>query len=265
MTIEISDIERRQKKAAKAVEARGDRVARKDFKVFCERVLRDEKTGKRIKLSEIHRIAIDFWEYCYANEKYCLLVLPWGHGKSSIFAVGLPLWWWATHNQNESIKLVSGDDSVVMTRVKQIQNIITGKYKNDFRRIFPHIQQDTAAGWSKHEIFIKRTTPGFPSLWAHSVLSTGEGGRCGGLILDDVVTRANSVQKNIAQDVIDAVEFTWMKRLSPPDEFCLCLNTPWTTTDLVAHIIKSRLKRWGVLKVAVAKNMERMNVEVFGD
>lgn len=255
----------RKRKFARAAQAKNDRLAGKSFKLFCERVLRDEKSGVPIKLDEIHELAIDFVDYCIENGKYCAAILPWGHGKSSIFAVGFPIWWWGRYNINESFKLVSGDDKVVMTRVGQIQNYVTGKYDDSLNRIFPRIKPDFSEGWEKHKIFIERTTPGWPSLWAHSVLATGEGGRCGVLILDDVVTRANSIQKNLARDVIDAVEFTWLKRLSPPDDFALLLNTPWTTTDLVAHITRSRLKRWAVIKIAVNKELTGMNVEVYGD
>lgn len=255
----IHAIERRIKKAE---EKRANLRARKDFKLFAPRVLRDEQTAKPIELAPIHELAIDFFEYCMRIGKFPAIIFPVEHGKSSLFAVGLPLYRWG-QDRSETLKLVSASKDIIQTRVKQSRGYISGKHDNAYNRICPDVKPDKEEGWRTDQIHIIRDVAAFPSLWAHPVLGAAEGGRCGGLILDDVVSRANSIQKNLCQDVIDACEDSWLKRVHAGG-WAMLLNTPWTTNDYVAHITKSRLGQWAVLKVPVNKTLDGYDVLVLG-
>ena len=238
-------------------------IAQDDFKCFCEYVGRDEATEAKIRLSEIHNLMIDFVGYCISIDKFAMLEMPWEHGKSAIFSVLYPLWR-VGRNQNLTIKLVSAAEAVVKIRVKQARDYIDGKHGGVYGRVFPHIKADHKAGYSNFQIHVEREVSACPTIWAHSVLSSGEGPRCGLLILDDCITRANSLSKDYNQVVIDAIEGTWQKRLHP-DGMVIMLNTPFSQKDAVAHITKSRLERFCILKVSVNKSLDGYNVEVIGD
>jgi len=237
--------------------------ARDNFKLFCEYVLRDESNEARVRLAPLHILAIDFVEYCRSIDKFPALQLPYEHGKSAIFSVAFPLFCLG-RNPNITIKLVSASEAIVKTRVKQIRDYIDGKHGGAYNRVFPHIKADRKTGYSAHQIHVEREVSAFPSVWSHSAMSTGEGGRCGLLILDDVVTRSNTLAKDIALDIIQAVEGTWMQRVHAGG-FAILANTPWTSKDLTAHITKSRLKRWCVLRAAVNKTLDGYDVQVSGD
>lgn len=231
---------------------------------FASYILRDEQTSSPVTLSDIHKLAIQFVEYARGIGKFAWIELPFEHGKSTLFAVAYPLWWWGCRSQNESIKLVSGLDDLVKARVRQMQTYLEGGFDGVYQRIFPDIKPDKERGWEKHSIYITREASGFPSMWAHSALGTGEGGRCGLLIMDDVITRTNTIVRDQNQEVIEAVEGTWLQRVYAGG-FAVGLNTPWTTRDLAAHIKKSRLDRWAVLRVAVNKGLDGYDVQVIGD
>lgn len=251
-----------ERNIARAKERLKAKKARKDFKTFAPAVLRDEKTGKPITLAAIHELAIDFVLASFSAGKFPAIQLPVEHGKSSIFAVAWPLWCW-TNDRNEAIKLVSSSQDIVKTRIRQIQSYVTGKHDGSLNRISPNLQPDKKEGWAKDQIHLQREVTAFPSLWAHPVLGTAEGGRCGGLILDDAVSRANSIQKDLCQDVIDAIEDSWLKRLHAGG-WAMALNTPWTTKDYMAHLRKSRLGQWAILRVPVNKTLDGYDVEVAG-
>jgi len=261
--IEQPTIEEIQEIQNAVIDSELARLSQDDFKCFCEYVGRDEATEENIKLSAIHNLMIDFVDYCISIDKFALLEMPWEHGKSSIFSVLYPL-----HrigkNPNLTIKLVSGKEDVVKIRVKQIRDYIDGKHGGVYNRVFPNIRADRKAGYSNFQIHVEREVSACPTIWAHSVLSSAEGPRCGLLLLDDCITRANSLSKDYNQVVIDAIEGSWMKRLHP-DGMVIMLNTPFSQKDAVAHITKSRLERWCILKVAVNKSLDGYDVTTIGD
>ncbi len=248
---------------AQATAVEWERLARKDFSAFCEYVGRDEATERRIRLSELHRTLIRFVEYCREKDKYAAVQFPYEHGKSALFAVLYPLFRFG-QNRNLTTKLVSASEAIVKVRVKQLRDHIDGKHGGAYNRVFPEVKADYKTGYSSFQIHVKREVSAFPTVWAHSVLATGEGGRCGLLILDDVVSRANALDKDLNEEVIRAVEGTWLKRLHP-DGFCILLNTPWSTKDLMAHIAKSRVARWMIMKAAVNREMTGYNITIIGD
>lgn len=193
---------------------------------------------------------------------YPALQWPREHGKSSIFGVGLPLFKWGG-DLSHTMKLVSASKDIIQTRVKQSRGYIVGKYDRAYNRICPDVKPDKAEGWRKDQLHIVRDVAAFPSLWAHPVLASAEGGRCTGLILDDVISRANSMEKNLCPNVIDACEESWLKVLHVGG-WVIFLNTPWTTTDYMAHIQKSRLGQWAILKIAVNKALDGYDVTILG-
>jgi len=255
-------ISAQRKRIRVAENKRADIQARKDFKKFLPRVIRDEQTGEPIKLAPIHELTIDFVQYCLSIGKYPAVQLPVEHGKSSIFAVGYPLYKWGK-DKNLTIKLVSSSKDIISTRVKQSRDYIAGKYDGAYNRLYNSIRPDKESGWRSDQIHIKRDVSAFPSLWAHPVLASAEGGRCSGLILDDVVSRANSIQKDYCQDVIDACESSWIKRVHVGG-WLMMLNTPWTTKDYMAHLRKSRLEQWAIFRAPVNKTLDGYDIEIMG-
>lgn len=241
------------------------RMRRRDFAKFCESVIKDDQTGDPIVLHDIHHVAIKFVIACRKAGKNAAIQLPFGTGKSTIFSVAYPLFELG-HNINATIRLVSAGQDIIKTRVRQAKSLLendTDGGVGPVRQVFPSLKPDKEEGWATEKIYVRRGVTSFPSFSAFPVFASAEGGRCSMLIFDDVVSRHNSILNDRNQDVIDACEGSWMKRLYPGG-FCLFLNTPWTTKDFMAHIRKSRIGRWAMLRMPLRRDINGYDVEVLG-
>ena len=208
-----------------------------DFAVFCQRVLKDIRYGGQpIQLALIQLSWIAHINYCWDRNLDALILAPMGHGKSTIVAVGLPLYLLGT-NPNCRVKIISATDNLAKDRVGMIRQYIVSD--NDYREVFPNAQPAHSEMWTQGKIYLKRDgrSPD-ASLESKGVLATGAGGRCDVLILDDPSDRKNSYSDTTRRSVIDSYNLTWRTRLEPWGRTVM-IATPYHREDLI-HAMKDR-------------------------
>ncbi len=198
--------------------------ARTDFTTFVEVVVRNDH-GDHLDLATFHRQWITHVDYCWQRGLHCLLIAPFGHGKTSSFAVPL-IAWMMGRDPNTRAKIVTNEDGSATKRVGLAKSIIESA---SFRAVFPTCVKGDK--WSEHELFLKRGGLAVdPSLQARGIFTKGIGGRADLVLFDDVVDQLNSADAEQRKKVLAIVEGTWLSRLEP-DARVLYVGTPWHLDD----------------------------------
>lgn len=231
---------------------------------FAHAVLKD-KNGGHAKMASMHIAWIAHISYAWEREMGALINAPMGHGKTSLVAVGLPLFEMGS-DVNTRIKIVSATDQTARDRTGAIRSYIDED--PDYRRLYPHVRpskQDAAQQrrrqWAGHKLFIQRTAPlTDATLEAKGILSSGVGGRASLLIFDDPVDEKNSRSEIGRLAVLDKFEKEWMTRLEPTGRWAM-ISTPYHHQDLNAHL--RRNPRVCVLVQAISADYRSIEYQVF--
>lgn len=132
-------------------------------------------------------------------------------------------------NPNITFKYVSCNDDLAIDIVSKISNNIINN--EDYKAVFPHVIPSKEGEWSKHSLFIKRTAAiGLKdaTIEAKGVISSGTGGRCHVLVLDDVIDfRVAYSQPKMLDTIRYAIESDWFNLLYPGGRIIL-VGTPWS-------------------------------------
>lgn len=119
-------------------------LARKDYRHFAQYVIKDESSGKGITLAEIHLKWLEHITYAWSNGLHAVILAPYGSGKTSNIAVGIPLF---LFGQDPSLRiiLVSANDSIARERLVLVRQYIDNS--EEYREVFPHVKPDADMGW----------------------------------------------------------------------------------------------------------------------
>ena len=190
-----------------------------------------------------------------------IIFAPWGHGKSTLLSIGLPLWYIAFINRNARVKVVCNIDPTSTDRVNGMKMLY--EKSSDLRRLAPWLERDTKNAWGAHELWFTRG-PGVstvdPSVQAKGVFSTGIAGRADLLVFDDVPDFKNTIEEpGTRHKVSDAVNNTWLSRLEPNGKV-VWVCTAWATDD--ASFLMAKKSNAVTLIQRVTDDMEKIECEI---
>jgi hypothetical protein len=206
--------------------------AREDPAVFTTHVLRDEKTGKRIKPAPAH---LRWHELIDTHDRLIL----WAHveaGKTAQISVGRSLWELG-RNTNVRIAIGSKTKPLAQKIVRQCQQVIAGSSPMSaaYREVFPNVipAKDPSMPWTSLAITIERTNPvRDPSIQAFGNFGNIIGSRIDLLVLDDVLDQTNTRTPAPREALWDWVRSTLFGRLTSNARVVLVGNA-WHPDDLM--------------------------------
>jgi len=201
------------------------RRARTDLATFIELCARNEDGGP-IELDYMHRAWVWHLSYCWSRGKRCLIMSPFGGGKSSALAVPLAAWLVGCNVQIR-IKFVSNADDYAAKRVGAAKAIIES---TAYRQVFPNVVRGKK--WGETEIFVRRKGNAIdPTIQARGVLTAGIGTRADVIIFDDVCDLKNTTEDAQRNKVKETIRSTWLSRLDQVEGRALWIATPWHPDD----------------------------------
>lgn len=234
--------------------------ARSNFKDFCEYVIKDEEANAKIKLAEVQLSWINHIAFCKQNKLHALILAPMGHGKTQIVSVALPLYLLGK-NLNARIKLVCLSDDSAKERLGSIRAYINDD--TDYQKVFPKVQRDKGAEWSKHNLSICRDTYAKdPSLSVKGITAGGIGGRADFLLVDDIFDyRAAVTQPATREQYVSTYNLVWLTRLVPGG-LAVVICTRWHERDLAGEILSNpQMKnQYGILIQAIKEDFTGIEV-----
>ena len=238
------------------------RKAQTDFAAFIEFVMKDELTGEGVTLAPIHRTWIEHLTFCWSNGLHSCVLAPFGHGKTAIFSVALPLWLMGV-DPSLRIKLYSANDETAKERVSLVRQYIDGS--NEYHRVFPHVKPSETEQWTSHKLYIARDTMAKDAtLQALGALSSGIGGRCDIMILDDLNDAKNCLhQPRLREQINRHYRAVYMSRLDRRHGLVAMIATRWHDKDLVGTILADNEARssYGFLIQRIDQDMTAIQCE----
>lgn len=237
------------------------RRARTNLDAHAEFVIKDQKTGERVKQAFIHRAWSRHIELCMKAGRYCGIEAPWRHGKTSQ-AVGNFCLRELGKNPRHRIKIVCSADNNAVARVAMLGKYITED--SDFKAVWPNCipSPDPSDPWAGHRLMLKRDTSSpDASIEAWGVESSGTGGGCSLMIWDDVIDLRNAIlipAKRLT--VKTALSDCWLPRLDE-DGFLLCIVTAWHNDDAIqSEYLKNSQFCWLIQRIS--EDFKRIDCEL---
>ena len=197
----------------------------------------------------VHRVIQAFIAAAWARGLHALAILPMGIGKT-LQAVGR-LAWEIGRNPDVRSLLVSSAYTTAHQRVAMLEQVLLSARHGSCFGTRP----DYARGWSNSTgLFVARklTAPD-PTVRPVGISGQFTGTRLDLLVMDDVIDIDNSILSNSQSSIIDKVQTTALTRLEARGRV-LIIGTPYTATDLYAHLSAS--PRLAVLRAPVAADCE---------
>ena len=208
-------------------------AARLDPTAFCRFVLRDEKTGRPIKLSPNHVR----WHHVLDQRTKVIL---WAHiegGKTQQVSIGRVLYE-IGNNPNLRVGIVSKTNDLAMKIVRTL-----GKYireSAELRRVFPHLRPsaDPAMPWTSHKLTVARTAIAKdPTVQAAGVFGSIHGARLDLLVLDDILDDTNTRSATLRDRLWDWLRSTLFGRLTEGGRLWALANA-WHADDAMHRLEK---------------------------
>jgi len=183
-------------------------------------------------------------------------------GKTQLFGIALPVYLIGS-NPNIRLKLIGLSDDSAKERLASIRTYIA--HDEDVKAIFPGLKPDEKREWTKHRLFVERTTNAKDaSIDAKGVTSTGIGGRCDYLLADDLGDYNSVIAQPAKRDAINnTFKIVWLTRIEPTGS-AIMIATRWHERDLAGEIINDPevRDRWGILIQRVSDDFESIEQEV---
>lgn len=213
------------------------RKSKHDVNLFAEYVMKDEKTGQKIKQAIIHLAMQEHIDYCFRENVLCGILAPWGHGKTAqilvrvLHLIGL--------NSRYRVKILCNNDDTARKRLRPIGQYV--EKDKDFHTVFPSCVPGDKQNWNAHEITVSRDVISKdPTVQCYGVLSSGIGGRTDLLVADDIMDMRNTIlQPKLKGQIIETFFNTWLSRADGEDFKVLYIATIWTDDDLSSLLIKN--------------------------
>jgi len=231
-------------------------LARRHADDFCEIVIKDEK-GERVKQSAIHVAINEHIDECRRQKKNCVILAPWGHGKTEQVAIARALQF-IGENTNNRVFIVSNSDDNAKARVAAIEKYI--EQDEDYHAVHPHVKSTNKEEWSKHKLIVDRTSRSKDgSIEAWGITTSGTGSRCDFLIVDDPVDLRNAILNPAMRPQVKQCFYNvWMSRLAP-EGFVVYIATIWHNDDLTSELLKN--SGYASLVIRVSKNFSYLECE----
>lgn len=236
-------------------EAEMVKAARVDINAFMEFVPKDEN-GERLVQDPMHESWYRHIAYARAIGRSAGILSLWGGGKSVQMA-GFSSYLIGRHPQIR-IKVVSNNFDLAKERVGAVKAIIENN--PDYAMVFPGIRPIRTSGqaktnekgqWSGSKFRVASLSGALDStMEAKGVLSTGAGGRCDFLLIDDPHDYTNVVEKPAQMPkVLESIQNTWIPRVIKTGMVVL-ISTKWHEGDAMTDLMKNPGWVWLVQEVS---------------
>lgn len=216
----------------------GLQEARGSFPSFLERVMKDEASGSKIKLAEIHLSWIEHLHYSWSRGLHAAILAPYGAGKTAIMGVGLPLFSFGV-DPSLRITLISANDTIAQERLVLVRQYID--YSDEYHELFPNVRADPNMGWTQRRLYLQRPTYSKDaSLTASGAVGSIIGKRNDIFIFDDINDAKNTIQQPKSRETI-WTKFTgeYLSRLEPGGKIVI-IATRWHERDLIGSILADK-------------------------
>ncbi len=201
-------------------------VARRNVNAFCEMVLRDEETGKRIEQAPLHIK----WHKLADTHKRLVI---WSHteaGKTNQLVIGRALFELGL-NPNARVAIIGNTREQASKIIRIIAKYI--EHSQELKAIFPHLKRSENDSWTSTALFVERGTPAKdPSVQAFGVHGAIMGARIDKLILDDVLDYENCQTPKGRNDLWQWYHSSVSSRLTK-DASVICVGTAWHPEDML--------------------------------
>jgi hypothetical protein len=182
-------------KAVKARKALIKRLARDDASVFCEYVLKDERTGAPVVQGRHHRA---WHRLCDEHDR----LLIWAHiesGKTQQLSVGRTLWELG-RNPNLRFLILSNTKNQARKVASVIRQYV--ETSNELHDVFPELQPGEP--WGEYAFSVARSTfAKDPSIQTSGVHGNIQGSRLDRVVPDDVLDYENTQTEDQRKGLID--------------------------------------------------------------
>lgn len=184
-----------------------------------------------------------------SSDQEVAIVIPPGHGKSTISSQTFPSWYLGNH-PNRSVLLISNTDR--QAKLFLASNQQTMEHNEVWARIFPDTAPDMERGWSSDGLFLKwkrdpqtgLALPGWrskdatdkdPSLAAFGIGGPVIGRRADVIIVDDPYSEDMARSETQRETFLNWFRTTLRSRLKPvPWAKLIVVVTRWHTHDIIA-------------------------------
>ena len=219
-------------------------LARYDSSAFAEYVIRTEGEGKPIRQAGFH------------NEMHALVrardrVIMWGSpstGKSLQIAVAWPLWILG-RDPNKHVAIIQATDNNAKKTIRSASAYISDPLAPGYaalHEVFPKLvpSKRKDAVWNTHAITVDRTaTARDPSYQACGLFGNILGARLDIIILDDILTFANTRSEDQRKKVLDWILTTVLNRLDPVHGRIVFMGNAWHPDDAMHVLADGRLEQ----------------------
>lgn len=215
------------------------RLARTDVNVFCEFVLKDEKTGESVTQAPTHYAWHDL-----ADKHDRLLV--WAHiesGKTQQLSIGRTLW---ELGRDPSLRhLILSNTKTQATKVADMIRRYV-EQSSELKDVFPHMEPGEP--WGSNAFSIKRTIISKdPSIQTSGVHGNVLGARLDRVVLDDVLDYENTLTEDLRKGLIDWIASTIFGRVVDGGRW-RSVGTAFHPQDLLHYLAR---QGWAAFKYPV--------------
>ena len=208
--------------------------AREDPVKFYDFVMREERTGRSLRIAPHQKVLIEFIQ----AHKRCVVRAPVGFGKSYITAA-LTLYKLG-HNPSERGANISSTVTAAQKPVGMVRRYI--EESAELRLVFPHLRRSGRRGepWTQTKITVARDViMRDPSLVAVGDNGKIPGSRLSWVIPDDLLNMDNTLDEAQRLRVRNWLGTSVLDRFDPDGGHCPFINTPWFPDDLTFQLEKS--------------------------
>jgi len=217
-------------------------MARKDFVAFVSYVMRDEHTGKPIKIQPFQAE----WASLCERHHHVLILAFMSSGKSALLSIAMTLWELG-RNPTLQFAVVSKTSrqakKIALTLARYIEE------SHELKEVFPWLRPDPRSPWNSEQLTVAR--PGLskdPSIQIVSVLRTVHGARLDRVVLDDVLDRENT-RTEVQRDNM----WDWYQKSIPgrmtKDSKIRAVGNPFHKKDLYHRL--ARNEEWAAYRFPV--------------
>jgi len=182
------------------------------------------------------------WSKLLLTSNRLLILAPRFHLKTSIVAIAYPLWRLG-RDPNLRIKIVASEEGLASDILREIRRRIESGWASEIfdgasgRNL---LVPDASGPWGAEKLLVKRTLNlKDASVEAKGILSSGVGGRCDILIIDDPCDFRTSIAQPKLKETIKRTFFEVWSNLVEPGGQIVVIGTVWAQDDLLMALLNN--------------------------
>jgi len=221
---------------------------------FIDLVVKDDK-GQFIHSAELHLQWHWFIEECIRRGSRRIIIMSPRRFAKTVQMLGV-LMYFLVQDRNSRVKIITNDDPSSIKRVSSIKHYLERdpEIKQYFGDVLVPAEKER---WSQHAISIKRDSFSLDhSIEGHGIFTTGVGGSCDLMCLDDICDYSNSVESAVKREKVkDMLLNTWLTQLEP-ESIAISISTAWHINDATHMLLDN--PAWSYLIQRISKDFKHI-------